>query len=184
MKRRLFTLAAAFSLVLSIATVVLWVRSYSLASYAEWEHLAKSEAWWWRLHSAGGGISYQYAKEVYYRSGITPDHSNAFKLSEFQDEPSRDEQLFFDRRWGALGFKLFFTSQRTNWFHGSGWELIVPHWFAVICSTVLPLLWIRQTRRRRRERVQGACTNCGYDLRATPDRCPECATVPAKATAA
>ena len=42
----------------------------------------------------------------------------------------------------------------------------------LIAPAIRVVVLIRNRRRRR-----GGCSTCGYDLRATPDRCPECGTV-------
>lgn len=51
----------------------------------------------------------------------------------------------------------------------------VPCWFAMTLSIIPPSIWMRRRFRRLGRRV-GFCHVCGYDLRATPDRCPECGT--------
>lgn len=57
---------------------------------------------------------------------------------------------------------------------GAWYNLTFPCWLLLLISVPIPLLrfWKHGLRRLRRNR--GMCQQCGYDLRASPDRCPEC----------
>jgi hypothetical protein len=54
------------------------------------------------------------------------------------------------------------------------WSFTLPLWLPAALFAALPLRSLLRAHRQRRRRNRRRCAACGYDLRATPDRCPEC----------
>ncbi len=73
---------------------------------------------------------------------------------------------------------IFSTPWSFRFMDGGGYYfgLVVPLWlptlmFGIACSCAYMPLY----RRRKRKKL-GLCLKCGYDLRASKERCPECGT--------
>lgn len=70
----------------------------------------------------------------------------------------------------------------TSAFYGFRY-VIIPWWVPVTLSSLLPLVWAcgyaSWRRRERRARLirDRICLRCGYDLRESRGRCPECGEV-------
>src|SRR5262249_50948392 len=79
---------------------------------------------------------------------------------------------------GLFGFTANHDDHPASSRHDEYWNLIVPSWSLVLLFAVLPTTWLWHSLRRRRRLRLGLCCVCGYDLRATPDRCPECGAIP------
>jgi hypothetical protein len=65
-----------------------------------------------------------------------------------------------------------YGTQKRFWI-APGWMLLLPLGAAALCRKA----WLTRNRRDR-EAANQLCRQCGYDLRATPDRCPECGVIP------
>ena len=93
------------------------------------------------------------------------------------------------REWQRAGFVYqtewaYWTSMTTNIYCH---DLSVAWWWMVLILS-MPWLGIFEIARRKRQLIhrirRGGCPVCGYDLRASTNRCPECGTpIPAEATA-
>jgi hypothetical protein len=78
--------------------------------------------------------------------------------------------LIFSR---GLSFNLF-TNHWTRW---NIRQVTVPFWIVAVLTGLSAALFALLSQRATAN-TKGLCQTCGYDLRATPDRCPECGTIP------
>jgi hypothetical protein len=182
-RRQLFNFAAtAASLVLGVASVALWARSYQVYDYVEWSWPTRGE---FGHRTRAGLITGQGGIGVFSqrspsdpddpRSGLRFRHeSDAHHLQELsypQTAHYLNRVMDMKHWWSRLGF--------VHESYGRRRLAGVPFWFLTALTAVPPTWSLARAARRRRDRTKGRCPACGYDLRATPDRCPECGAVPA-----
>jgi hypothetical protein len=164
MTRRLLNLLTALSLLLCVAVAVLWVRSYG---GAEWATYASGGGRFFCAESCRGAV--RLIRGQTKRPGDLPAGwtllrvVNSDHVTVLRTQPSY--------QFLGLGFE---STKETVAGAVAGW-VSVPHAYLLGATVLLPArrAWVWTRARMRRGRA-GLCGHCGYDLRATPERCPEC----------
>lgn len=184
---------AAASALLFTATVALWIRSYGTSD--QW--------WYWRGQRAKSVeksltlVSFPSLMWIgVYQTSVQldrPEHPNHWQVKPYESghilvfDGTTSRVLFGHviyhadvADWHSVeyaGDEIRLTGLRFGWArsnrHGVRRRmLVVPYWFTSAVFALLPSWWI--IRRGIQRRPIGRCRFCGYDLRATQDRCPEC----------
>jgi hypothetical protein len=139
-----------------------------------------------------GGVRFHHAMDVptfrkAYSPGVRWDHST------FDVKLGPQPPLLVNGQTIVMNFRPDFYLFQVPLWHGFGRKddppttnrgrtdvqhyAVAPAWPAAVALAILPVLWVLQTMRRSRRAQMGRCLTCGYDLRATRERCPECGAV-------
>lgn len=160
MKHRLFAILSAFSLVLCVATCVLWVRSY------------------WRFDYYSGQTE-RRIPPITLKEGARIDGRYFPKGTQLAIDMEPRPVIFSDCGWVSFRTDLAFDPTTGQYIqYGAYYSgVTLPDLVLAIAFAALPVRWIIIRRRKTNLNVMTAiCNTCGYDLRATPHRCPECGT--------
>jgi hypothetical protein len=155
------------------------VRSYFVGD--RWFHhylWGEDAATCWTQHTVqlgAGTIGYNYIfqRVPQLRKFIKWERLPSFHESRPPSAPAfhfRDKDVL---HWG-FNFDHFVSAS------SEGYLVIVPFWSLVLLFSILPVTWWFRRRRLSGRLRAGLCLHCGYDLRATPERCPECGTTSQK----
>jgi hypothetical protein len=180
-----FNLACAVSLLLFITVLGLCFVSYHKAVMLQ--HRSVSRPTPTRVVDGNWNVGVSWGSLVYSSRVSTVDYKTP---AEADDQVATDESPRLVRlQWidpmpmllmrpGArdIGIaRFFFSNQPTR----STRIVLVPCWLLAFLAAIPPAVWVTRWRRQRSARrriAEGLCPKCGYDLRGSPERCPECGT--------
>jgi hypothetical protein len=180
----LLTLLTAVSLLLCGAACGLWVRSYFRGDQFAWNYASPKARGAVLSGATNRGMFYLVRYDERY-AGPLPAGFAAGGPASFRHTSSKAYNLG-DLPKGLLGFG-YRDGERTRTLpdppdvrHTQRWRtLAFPLWVPALAFALPPAAWLWRWRRRWKLRLRRAlnlCPACGYDLRATPGRCPECGT--------
>ena len=75
--------------------------------------------------------------------------------------------------WVSVGKTTYVRGTQASVSHSVAMSLVIPFLLTIPTALMAARTWQRGSLAAVRRRA-GLCPKCGYDLRATPDRCPEC----------
>jgi hypothetical protein len=181
--RHLFTVLSAVSLLLCVTTCVVWVRSYWISDFLHWYRPVVGREY---------GLINSRGQASFYRASWKPDSDDLSNSGKFEnlrhDNPVGLEGRIAHESFMSGGYvygPVMSFGIVSDWGGPKGigrFEVMVPEWVLFAGLAVMPCIWVHRNRHElvhRRQRI-GVCVRCGYDLRASPERCPECGT-PARA---
>lgn len=197
MGQRLFTLAAALSLAFLGIAIVLWVKAGSSWEWIEFAprdvRLTGSTVEWATLVAGTGTRGLLLAKKVdaaqYPSAGDAGEIADELRRSHAEwrrDALPDDVEQMVLRARGIHGPNTFVVDGVLDFYvmpSGASalgapvsheFLVVLPYWVLIAVSAPAPAVWLTLFWRRRRNAHSQLCTRCGYDLRASPDRCPEC----------
>jgi hypothetical protein len=171
--RMVFGVTAIVCAVACAATLVLCVRSYSISNHLTLNQIVRTYA----PAEMNEARFLCHSTEVYASRGRVFVYLREFDGDEidlawrFSSQPPDDVDAPQTTSLCArLGFEKYDAP--------GGGIVTAPIWAIVLVAALLPFASVVSLVRRRRARRKGLCPACGYDLRATRDRCPECGAAP------